>query len=96
MVDYQYMLKPVSEKKVKQFILEALRQEYLYGIQREGYVFLAAALIKYKMEKEAGIFYRHLMAKQNSVPPEVTFNLFNDWQYVLCCAGKLTETPKNN
>ncbi len=78
LVDYQYMLKPVSGTKVKEFISEALKQERRYGIQGEGYAFLAAALIKLKMKKEAEIFYQGLLHKQNSVPPEITFSLFNN------------------
>lgn len=78
LVDYQYMLKPISADKVKMFVLEALKQEEAYGIQPEGYAFLAAALIKLKMRREAEAFYRHLLKKQNSVPPEITFQLFND------------------
>lgn len=77
-VDYQYMLKPLGADKVKKFISEALKQEKQYGIQTEGYAFLASALIKLKMKKEAEAFYKHLLTKQNSVPPEITFNLFND------------------
>jgi len=77
-VDYQYMLKPIGANKVKDFISEALKQEKLYGIQSEGYAFLASALVKLKMKKEAEKFYKDLLTKQNSVPPEITFNLFND------------------
>jgi len=77
-VDYQYMLKPIGTYKVKGFISEALKQEKIYGIQSEGYAFLASALVKLKMKKEAGKFYKHLLTKQNSVPPEITFTLFND------------------
>ena len=78
LVDYQYMLKPIGKDKVKKFISEALKQEKIYGIQPEGYAFLAAALIKLKMKKEAEAFYKHLLTKQKSVPPEITFKLFND------------------
>ncbi len=77
-VEYQYMLKPISADKVKKFVTEAIRQEKILGIQTEGYAFLAAALVKLKMYKEAESFYKHLLTKQNSVPPEITFQLFND------------------
>ena len=79
-VNYQYMLKPIGSDKLKKYIKEALTQEKQYGIQREGYAFLAAALVKMKMLNEAEIFYKRLLAKQNSksVPPEITFKLFND------------------
>jgi len=78
LVDYQYMLKPLGSDKVKKFIIEALKQEKTYGIQPEGYAFLAAALIKLKMHKEAESFYKELLTKQDSAPPEITFQLFND------------------
>ena len=78
LVNYQYMLKPIGENKVKKFIVEALEQEKKHGIQPEGYAFLAAALIKLKMRKEAEAFYKELLTKQNSVPSEITFQLFND------------------
>ena len=78
LVDYQYMLKPISADKVKMFVLEALKQEEAYGIQPEGYAFLAAALIKLKMRREAEAFYRYLLKKQNSAPPEITLQLFSD------------------
>ena len=78
LIDYQYMLKPIGKDKVKSFISEALKQEKLYGIQTEGYAFLAEALIKLQMRKEAEAFYKHLLSKQKSVPPEITFKLFND------------------
>jgi tetratricopeptide (TPR) repeat protein len=77
-VGYQYMLKPIGADKVKKFISEALEQEKQHGIQSEGYAFLASMLIKLKMKKEAEAFYKHLLTKQNSVPPEITFKLFND------------------
>lgn len=79
-VNYQYMLKPIGSDKVKKYIKEALFQEKQYGIQREGYAFLAAALVKIKMFSEAENFYRRLLANQDSksIPPEITFKLFND------------------
>ena len=79
-VNYQYMLKPIGSDKLKKYINEALLQEKQYGIQREGYAFLAVALVKMKMLNEAENFYKRLLTNQDSksIPPEITFKLFND------------------
>jgi tetratricopeptide (TPR) repeat protein len=77
-IDYQYMLKPIGNDKVREFIKEALKQERSSGIQVEGYAFLVDALIKLRMKVEAEKFYRVLLTKQNIVSPGIVFTLFND------------------
>ena len=76
-IDYQYMLKPIADNKVREFIKEALKQELDFGIQREGYAFLTAALIKLRMRDEAEKFYKRLLIKQDIVSPETVFSLFD-------------------
>ena len=77
-IDYQYMFKPLNDKKVRTYILEALAQERRSSLQPEGYTFLASALVKLEMNEQAEEFYKQLLAKQNVAPPEITFRLFND------------------
>ncbi|MDD5598729.1 MAG: hypothetical protein PHV82_12350 [Victivallaceae bacterium] len=76
-IDYQYMLKPIADNQVREFIKEALKQELSPGIQKEGYAFLVEALVKLRMKDEAEKFYKRLLTKQDIVSPETVFILFD-------------------